>query len=670
MTRIEFSHLIQRYRLPTAILCGLGLFGQYGFANPFIQGQDITITAPRVSNAASNAEIPAAEIAAIPTQIDSADILRTVPGLQISQHEGGGKANEYMLRGFYADHGTDIAFSADGLPLNLVSHGHGQGYTDLHILIPETVEDIRVRKGPYDPQQGDLATAGSVDLKFYDKLPESFVDLAGGSFSTGRVAAGVNLPGVMSRSYFAVDDYRTNGYVDNDENYHRINLLLKGSQDLTPHSKLTFLGTTFTSDWFSSGLIPSRAVDDGQLSSFGSIDSTQGGKTERHNLSVTYDNDIDNRQHVEAQAYYTRYILQLFTNFTSFMNDTVHGDGIEQDDNRNMFGGHVQYAYNAPVAEGNAVTTFGIESRNDSVAAGLWNQEGRVRISSVSLSDMWVQTVGVYAKEEIPLTSRLRFMGGLRYDHGRFEADGATGNDGIFSPKASLILAASPNIDFFANYGRGFHSNDARVVRTDPGAGLVRAEGVEAGVRGRALDDRLTSSLVFWGMDLNSELTFDQDSGGTEPSGPSRRAGIESEWSYEIFSWLHSDLDIDFSQAKFRNGGGDVPLAVNQYVTGGLTAHDQTGWLSGIRFRDVGSRWGDDQRTIPLQAYCVFDALIGYRRNHWGYQLAVDNVANTSWRDGQEVITSQLRGEAAPVTNVNFTPGNPRTFLGSVKYYF
>ena len=151
---------------------------------------------------------------------------------------------------------------------------------------------------------------------------------------------------------------------------------------------------------------------------------------------------------------------------------------------------------------------------------------------------------------------------------------------------------------------------------------------------------------------------------------PSRRAGIESEWTYEITSWLHSDLDIDFSQAKYRDTGGDVPLAVNQYISGGLTAHSQTGWLSSLRFRDVGNRWGDDARTIPLQAYCVFDGLIGYRRGHWGYTLAVDNIANITWRDGQEVITSQLQGESAPVTDVNFTPGNPRTFLVTLKYFF
>ena len=173
------------------VVCGL-MIKNYGFADEPIQGEDITVTAPRDNNAASYTDISAAQIAVIPTQIDSADILRTVPGLQIAQHEGGGKANEYMLRGFYADHGTDIAFNADGLPLNLVSHGHGQGYTDLHMLIPETVQDINVRKGPYDPQQGDLATAGSVDLKFFDKLPESFLDVTGGSFNTGRVAAGVN----------------------------------------------------------------------------------------------------------------------------------------------------------------------------------------------------------------------------------------------------------------------------------------------------------------------------------------------------------------------------------------------------------------------------------------------------------------------------------------------
>lgn len=630
----------------------------------------ITITAPRVQDAASAVEISSSDLEAIPTRIDSADILRTVPGLQIAQHEGGGKANEYMLRGFYADHGTDIAFSADGLPLNLVSHAHGQGYTDLHMIIPETVEDVNVEKGPYDPQQGDLATAGSVALKFFDKLPENFISLTAGSFGTGRAAAGVNLPGVMSQSYLVVDDYRTDGYVDNNEDYKRLNLFYKGSEDLTPDSKVTFLATSFSSSWYASGLIPARAVDEGLISPFGSIDPTQGGSTERHNLMATYDNDIDAHQSVEVQAYYTRYILQLYSDFTFFLNNPVQGDGIEQDDNRNMFGGHAQYAYKAPVSAGESVTTIGVENRNDSVLADLWNQEDRIRISSVSISDLWVQSVGVYAKEEIPLTERLRFMGGLRYDDARFEADGASGSDDVLSPKASFIFTASPDVDLFANYGRGYHSNDARTVSTDPGSGLIRAQGVETGVKARALDDRLTSSLVFWGMDLDSELTLDQDTGGTEPSGPSRRAGIENDWTYAIASWLRSDLDLDFSQAKFRDTGGDVPLAVNQYISGGLTAHIPSGWESSLRFRDVGSRWGDDARTIPLQAYCVFDGMVGYRRGAWGYQLAVDNLANTSWRDGQEVYTSELKGETAPVTDVDFTPGNPRTFIGTVKYFF
>jgi outer membrane receptor protein involved in Fe transport len=631
---------------------------------------DIVIRAPRAPEAASETEIPASQIQAIPTQIDSADILRTVPGLQIAQHAGGGKANEYMLRGFYADHGTDIAFSADGLPLNLVSHAHGQGYTDLHMIIPETVEDVEVEKGPYDAQQGDLGTAGSVRLHFYDKLPENFLDLTGGSFDTGRVAAGINLPGVLSRSYLVVDDYRTDGYVQNDEDYKRLNLFWKGTEDLSSRSKLTFLGTSLTSSWYASGLIPSRAVDEGLISQWGAIDPTQGGSTERHNLSVTYDDEIDAGQQVEVQAYYTRYILQLFSNFTFFLNNPVYGDGIEQDDNRNLFGGHAQYVYTAPVTAGQSVTTIGVESRNDSVLADLWNQEDRIRISSVSISDIWEQSVGVYAKEEIPLTSRLRFMGGLRYDDARFTADGASGTDDILSPKASFIYAASPTTELFANYGRGFHSNDARTAATDPESGLVRAEGAEVGVRQHALDDRLFTSLVFWGMDLDSELVLDQDTGGTEPSGRSRRAGIESEWAYEVTSWLRSDLDLDFSQAKYRDTGGDVPLAVNHYITGGLTAQDPSGWFGSLRFRDVGSRWGDDARTIPLQAYCIFDALVGYRRGHWGYQLAVDNIANTTWRDGQEVFDSRLQNEVIPTEDVEFTPGNPRTFLFSAKYYF
>jgi hypothetical protein len=190
------------------------------------------------------------------------------------------------------------------------------------------------------------------------------------------------------------------------------------------------------------------------------------------------------------------------------------------------------------------------------------------------------------------------------------------------------------------------------------------------GASARALDKRLTAILVFWAMDLDSELIFAQDTGGTKPSGPSRRAGIENEWVYEFFSWLHGDLDLNFAQAKFRHTGGAVPYALNQYLAGGLTAFSSTGWQGGLRFRSVGDRWGDENRTIPLEAYGVLDALVEYRRAHWGIRLAVDNLANSSWRDGQEVMTSQLPGEAAPVQDVQFTAGNPRAFLGSLKYYF
>ena len=285
------------------------------------------------------------------------------------------------------------------------------------------------------------------------------------------------------------------------------------------------MGTSFTSSWYASGLIPARAVEE-LISPFGAIDPTQGGKSQRQNLSATYDNDLDTRQHLEAQAYYTRYLMQLFSNFTFFLNNPVQGDGIEQDDNRQMFGGHAQYSYTVPEPQGNWVTAIGADSRNDSVNADLWNQQNRIRLSPTDLSDIWEQSVGVYGKEEIPLTSRLRLTGGLRYDRARFESDGASGTDGILSPKLSLVFAATPHIDLFTNYGDGFHSNDARTVATNPDSGLVRAQAFEAGIRGRALNNRLTSSLVFWAMDLDSELTFDPDTGGTEPSGPSRRAGL------------------------------------------------------------------------------------------------------------------------------------------------
>jgi hypothetical protein len=467
-----------------------------------------------------------------------------------------------------------------------------------------------------------------------------------------------------------LEGYRTDGPFSNPENYKRLNLFWKGTQDFSPSSKLTILATSFESSWYGSGLLPSRAVEEGLISQWDSIDPSQGGKTERQNLSATYHSEIADGQNLEVQAYYTRYILQLFSNFTFFLNNPANGDGIEQDDNRNMFGGHVQYTGMVPLDAGIWTTTVGLESRNDENHPDLWNEEDRERISPILLSDTWERTLGIYVKEEVPLTSRLRFVGGLRYDHGNFDANGASGTDAIISPKGNLIFAASPNMDLFVNAGSGYHSNDPRTVATDPSSGFVRAVGLETGAQVRTLEDRLTASLAFWGMDVDSELVFDGDTGTTEPSGPSRRMGIENEWSYQLNRWLHADLDINLADAKYRGTDGSVPLAMNQYFTGGLTAHSNSGLEGSLRFRDVGRRWGDDDRQVPIEGYAVVDTMVSYRRGHWGYQLAVDNIADTTWRDGQFVYLSQLKSDPAPVTDVIFTPGNPRTILGSVKYFF
>lgn len=624
--------------------------------------------APRRS-AASTREVLDLDLALRPQSTPS-DVLRSVPGLLIAQHAGGGKADQLFLRGFDADHGTDVAIFADQIPVNTVSHAHGQGYADMHFLIPETIERIDALKGAYLPEQGDLAVAGTVNIHLYETLPRTFVDLSGGSFQTARAVAGARLPHVLESSYLTLEGYRTDGPFDNRQNFRRVNAFWKGTQPLTPDSKLILLVSSFASDWHASGQIPEREVQAGRLSRFGSIDPTEGGKTERQNAAAAYHKEWADRHQLLTEIYAFRYQLQLFSNFTFFMDDPVRGDGIEQDDHRTAYGGHFRYAYNLPTSHGDLTTSVGVQMRGDEVRAELWRQQQRSRISQVRGADILERSASLYWKEEIPMTSRFRFVGGLRYDRFQFESDGGVGNDSIISPKGNLIYAVTSRTDLFLNSGTGFHSNDARLASANPMSGLIRARTVEIGTRHQTPDGAFSTSLSVWAIDLDSELAFAGDTGTTDAKGRSRRSGIECEWRYRFLPWLWADLDLNLSQAKFRDTSQAVPLAPNQLITAGLSARHPAGYEGAFRVRQLGSRWGIEDRSVSLPGYAVFDTLIGYRRERWGVTLTLENITNTEWREAQFVFPSRLSFETAPVQDIHFTPGIPRQALASLKLYF
>lgn len=598
------------------------------------------------------------------------DLLRSAPGLVIGQHAGGGKADQLFLRGFDADHGTDVSVTVSGIPVNLVTHAHGQGYADMHFVIPETVQRVEVLKGAFQPDQGDFAVAGSVNLELYQNLPENFVKVGGGSFNTARAVAGVKtrVPGMPG--YVAFEGYRSDGPFDNEQNARRYNLLWTGHHEYKALGHLSLLASSFGSDWHASGQIPLREVEAGRLSRWGSTDPTEGGRSQRHNLSAAWEKDLSEQQRLSAQLYGFRYQMQLFSNFTFFLNNPVEGDGIEQLDDRKTWGSDLAYRYRGGLENGDWVTTLGFQSRSDDATVQLWNQQARNRSTAVDLSDVIEHRIGVYLKEEIPLTDKIRLIPGLRYDRFAFEADGAEGTDGILSPKANLQYSPFERTSFFANVGSGFHSNDARAAAVNPDIGVVRAKELEFGVRHQTSGAAYLGGVSLWAIDLESELVYVGDDGTTEPKGRSRRAGVETDHKVRLLPWLWVDGDLALSQAKFRNTGEAVPLAPETFASAGFSALHPSGFYGSLRARHLGKRWGIEDRSVRLQGYTLCDTLVGYKKGPWSLELSLFNIANSEWREAQFVFPSQLQSEAAPVDDIHFTPGSPRQWLLMAKYSF
>lgn len=645
---------------------------------------DLTISGRRPLTAASHQVLWDRDLAFQPRERPG-DLLRLVPGLVTAQHAGGGKAEQTFLRGFDNDHGTDIAMFVDGIPVNMVSHAHGQGYADLHFVIPETLLRMDVVKGPYTTEAGNLAVSGTVNFVTRSKLEETVVEASGGSFGTYRALAMARAPIPGERSFFAAEVYSSDGPFDHPQGLKRYNLLWKSELAQTGHSRLTLLATSFASGWNASGQIPLREVQAERLSRFGAIDPTEGGSTERHNLSLTYSADPQPGQSFLAQAYLFRYRLALFSNFTFFDRNPLLGDGIEQDDARLTFGGQARQRWeHAAGTTRTLATTLGLQWRNDDITLALRRQRQRKRLGDTNLVDIRETNLAAYLQEEFLPWEWLRLVVGVRADHFLFTVDdkqevtssSASATSGtlqkaIASPKASVIVSPSDHAEVFLNFGQGFHSNDARAVVRQQGASVLpKATGVEVGLRHRGLNGRLETTVAGWGLDLEREFVFAGDEGTTEEKPRSRRAGVDVGERLRLFNWLWADIDVTLAQAKFRDSGGAVPLAPNQVISGSLTAWHLSGARGSLRIRSVGRRNGTEDRNVPLEGYTVVDLLTGYRKGAWELGVTVENLFNTAWREAQFVFPSRLAGEPASVQDIHFTPGSPIGVRGSLRCYF
>ncbi len=603
----------------------------------------------------------------------SQELLRLAPGLVIAQHAGGGKAEQIFLRGFDADHGTDVAVSVDATPVNLVSHAHGQGYADLHFLIPEVVEAVEVRKGPYDAEDGDLATAGAVQLRTRDRV-SGLVDVRGGSFGTVNGVALAPFGGDASRSggYVAAAARYSEGPFDAGQGYRRVNLFAKWTAPLRGATTVFATASAFDSRWDASGQVPERAVRAGRISRFGAIDPTEGGVTSRYELAGGL-RGVTGSGVWQARAYAVRYRLDLFSNFTFFLQDTLDGDGIEQTDRRLVAGAEARMALPGGLFGRDGQVAAGLDVRSDVADVGLHHQRRRERLDTYTRGWVSEQRLSPWGRHDLTLATGVRLQLGLRGDLFRFAYGAGDRWHGIVSPKANLAVDLSPGTTLYANAGLGFHSNDARdVVSAGPAdAVLPRAAGAELGLRRTWGGGSV--AVAAWGLDLGSELVYVGDEGTTEAGGRTRRVGLDVETRVRLAPWLWLDADLNLARGRFRDqpsGANRIPLAPSRTLSAGLTVRDLGPARGGLRVRHVGARPADELRVIRARGHTIAEAFGAWRVGAVELFGVVDNLLDTEWNEAQFATTSRLRGESEPVTELHFTPGAGRSLQVGARYSF
>lgn len=613
----------------------------------------------------------------------SQDILRMVPGLFIAQHAGGGKAEQIFLRGFDIDHGTDLNLEVDGLPVNMVSHAHGQGYSDLHFVIPELIHYVDFDKGPYYANKGDFTTAGFVDFQTKNVLEENFVKLEGGQFGTLRTVAGVNLFSIErsgTKGYIGTEFFRSDGFVESPQNFSRLNLTSKISSRLKNDHEVTIGASFFTSLWDASGQIPSRAVSNGIITRFGSIDDTEGGKTNRTNLFIKHNKRLSNGAYIKQQLYGVRYDFDLYSNFTFYLNDPVNGDQIKQQESRMIYGYKSHYNVVSQALGKDIFTDIGIGLRIDDVNdISLSNTVKREFLSDIQRGNVDEVNINAYINETIRLSEKWSAGAALRVDYFSFKYHNVllnikqSRNKAIVSPKLHINYQLNANTQLYLRSGMGFHSNDARVVTEQQGKEILpRAYGLDLGINAK-ISDRLFIHTALWGLDLEQEFVYVGDEGIVEPSGKTRRAGIDFSLRYEILPWLLLDSDLNLTKptAKGEPEGQDfIPLAPTVSTIGGISFKMKNGFNGALRYRYIGDRAANEDNSVIAKGYFLGDAVISYTQKRFELGLSVENIFNIEWNEAQFETESQLMGESSSVSEIHFTPGTPLFMKLKVCFYF
>ncbi len=610
------------------------------------------------------------------------ELLTFIPGLFIAQHAGGGKAEQIFLRGFDLDHGTDINLSVDGMPVNMVSHAHGQGYADMHFIIPEIVEQIDYKKGPYYAELGDFSTAGSARFNTANILDKSFVKMEVGKFDTYRLATGINLINQeKQRAYVATEMMYSNGYFDAPQNFNRRNVWAKYSALLDNQQSLTVSFSSFSSTWNASGQIPDRAVNAGLISRFGSIDPSEGGITGRTNLNIQYSRNISPGVFLKSQAYWTKYNFELYSNFTLFDRDSINGDQIRQKENRQIWGYNGSLHLEKTLAGLPWNSTFGVSVRYDDIRnIELSNTKQRdITLGQAALGNIQQGTGSFYYDSQWWLTPNLNFNAGLRFDQFMFAYDDLltpgyqlkTVYKNIASPKLNLTYKLSPRWQLMANSGWGFHSNDTRVVTQQNGQQVLpRAFGAEIGTVFKPLPN-LIAQLALWHLGLQQEFVYVGDDAVVEPSGRSSRQGFDLSMRLQLGKNFFADGNVNYAFVRSLNvpeAENRIPLAPIWTSTGGILYRPFKNWQLSMRYRFLADRPANEDYSLTAKGYFLIDGQLQYTSGHFQGGFSVQNLLNRAWKEAQFATTSRLKNESLPVTEIHYTPGTP--FFGKIFVSF
>lgn len=670
---------------------------------------DIVVTAPRtfrnlaeienpaenlvgVASSASEGAITAAQLAVRPVN-RATEVLETVPGLVISQHSGEGKANQYYLRGFNLDHGFDFAQTIAGLPVNMPTHAHAQGYADSNFLIPELVSGVQFRKGPYYAENGDFSSAGSANINYFNVLERPIVSMTAGSFDYLRIFGAASPEVGPGNLLTAFEWERDNGPWVSPNGKDKFNGVVRYTQGNARNGvSLTFLG--FRNHWHSTDQIPQRAVDSGRVDRFGFIEETDGGETYRHAGIFDWQQSRANNS-TRVTGYVQRYGVQLFHNFTYFLNDPENGDQFEQFENRWTTGAKLTHRRLLHVGEKHLESAFGVDLRNDSVGGplGLYATRSTERLATIRADDVNQTSLGIFGDSEIEWNRWARTTVGLRGDiyNWNVTSDNPlnSGEDasGLLSPKVSSVFGPWKSTEFYVNWGWGFHSNSGLgvVLRVDPVTGdpatpstpFARSKGAEFGVRNVAVR-KLQTTATFWYLDFDSELIYVGDSGSTKAGPPSRRYGLEVTNYVYPNRWVAFDLDLSFSHARFLDvpeDGAFVPGALNRVISGGIAVNPpagvRTGLFTGLRLRHFGPRPLIEDASVKSKSTTIFNGEAGYKFSE-RIRLTLEgyNLFDAEASDIDYFFESRLHDEPAPVEDIHFHAAIPLSARLSLRVSF